>query len=132
MATSQFANGKLEIMKKQNEMLALPGGYNAAGELSQDPGEILSVSYMATHSVVLSRAYFLTDSLIGDRETKRALPIGFWKGSGLTIVLDMIAAALAGGQSTHEIHAQGAEYAVSQVCCKSKLAAHSALCASKE
>ena len=28
----------------------------------------------------------------------------------------MIAAALAGGQSTHEIQAQGAEYAVSQVC----------------
>jgi LDH2 family malate/lactate/ureidoglycolate dehydrogenase len=48
-------------------------------------------------------------------ETKRALPIGFWKGSGLTIVLDMIAASLAGGQSTHEIQAQGAEYAVSQV-----------------
>jgi LDH2 family malate/lactate/ureidoglycolate dehydrogenase len=48
-------------------------------------------------------------------ETKRALPIGFWKGSGLTIVLDMIAAALAGGQTTHEIQAQGAEYAVSQV-----------------
>ena len=39
----------------------------------------------------------------------------FWKGSGLTIVLDMIAASLAGGQSTHEIQAQGAEYAVSQV-----------------
>jgi hypothetical protein len=48
-------------------------------------------------------------------ETKRALPIGFWKGSGLTIVLDMIAAALAGGQTTHEIQTQGAEYAVSQV-----------------
>jgi 3-dehydro-L-gulonate 2-dehydrogenase len=41
MATSQFANGKLEILKKQGETLALPGGYNAAGELTQDPSEIL-------------------------------------------------------------------------------------------
>ena len=44
MATSQFANGKLEILKKQGEKLALPGGYNSAGELTQDPSEILSVT----------------------------------------------------------------------------------------
>jgi 3-dehydro-L-gulonate 2-dehydrogenase len=43
MATSQFANGKLEILKKQGETLALPGGYNKAGALTQDPSEILSV-----------------------------------------------------------------------------------------
>ena len=46
MATSQFANGKLEILKKQGETLALPGGYNVAGELTQDPSEILSVSHL--------------------------------------------------------------------------------------
>jgi hypothetical protein len=32
---------------------------------------------------------------------QRALPIGFWKGSGLTIALDMIAAALASGNAGH-------------------------------
>ena len=89
MATSQFANGKLEILKQQGEQLAVPGGHDIEGKLSQDPASIL--------------------------ETKRALPIGFWKGSGLTIVLDMMAAAMAGGLSTHEIQAQGAEYRVCQV-----------------
>jgi len=37
--------------------------------------------------------------------TKRALPIGFWKGSGLSIVLDMVAAVLSGGRATHDVPA---------------------------
>ena len=31
------------------------------------------------------------------------LPIGFWKGSGLSLVLDLAAAILSGGLATHEI-----------------------------
>jgi|EP01046_Picozoa_sp_COSAG06_P066105 hypothetical protein len=97
MATSQFANGKLEILRcakkrplfslkrvlslwktivcqdrlgtdvaenlklatvscnrKQGETLALPGGYNTAGELTQEPSEILCV--VALLSCLLSRA----------------------------------------------------------------------------
>src|SRR2546423_1599909 len=37
--------------------------------------------------------------------TGRLLPIGFWKGSGLALLLDMVAALLSGGRATHEIPA---------------------------
>ena len=33
------------------------------------------------------------------------MPIGYWKGSGLSLVLDMIAAMLSGGLATHQIPA---------------------------
>ena len=33
----------------------------------------------------------------------RPLPIGFWKGSGLSLVLDLLAAGLSGGKAVHEI-----------------------------
>ncbi len=89
MAMSQYSNGKLEVLSRQGEQLPLPGGYDRDGALTLDPGAIL--------------------------ETKRALPIGYWKGSGLALVLDLMATVLSGGQSTHEIGQQGDEYAVSQV-----------------
>ncbi|NOX65484.1 MAG: hypothetical protein GXO85_06715 [Chlorobi bacterium] len=31
------------------------------------------------------------------------MPIGFWKGSGLSIVLDIVAAILSGGKTTYEL-----------------------------
>ena len=40
--------------RKQGETLALPGGYNTAGELTQEPSEILCV--VALLSCLLSRA----------------------------------------------------------------------------
>ena len=89
MAMSQYSNGKLEVLKLQGKALPLPGGYDTKGELTVDPGEIL--------------------------DSKRALPIGYWKGSGLALVLDTMASVISGGQATHEIGKQGSEYAVSQV-----------------
>lgn len=89
MAMSQYSNGKLEVLKLQGKELPLPGGYDTKGELTVDPGEIL--------------------------DSKRALPIGYWKGSGLALVLDTMASVISGGQATHEIGQQGSEYAVSQV-----------------
>ncbi|MDB5061817.1 MAG: 2,3-diketo-L-gulonate reductase, partial [Mucilaginibacter sp.] len=48
--------------------------------------------------------------------TKRALPIGFWKGSGLSLVLDLLATLLSGGNSTAAITQSGKkESGVSQV-----------------
>lgn len=88
MAMSQYSNGKLEILKREGKDLPIAGGYDVDGNLTCDPGAILV--------------------------SRRALPIGYWKGSALAVVLDMLAALLAGGQSTHEIGAQGDEYAVSQ------------------
>ena len=89
MAMSQYSNGKLEVLKLQGKQLPLPGGYNTKGELTVEPGEIL--------------------------DSARALPIGYWKGSGLALVLDTMASVISGGQATHEIGKQGSEYAVSQV-----------------
>ena len=89
MAMSQYANGKLEIMRQRGDTLSIPGGYDPEGELTCDPGAIL--------------------------DSRRALPIGYWKGSALAVMLDVLAAVVSGGQSTHEIGAQGKEFAVSQV-----------------
>ena len=89
MAMSQYSNGKLEVFRQQGKQLPFPGGYDSEGELTLDPGAIL--------------------------DSRRALPIGYWKGSGLALVLDMMAAIISGGQSTHQIGQQGSEYAVSQV-----------------
>ena len=89
MAMSQYSNGKLEVLKLQGKELPLPGGYDTKGELTVVPGEIL--------------------------DSERPLPIGYWKGSGLALVLDTMASVISGGQATHEIGKQGSEYAVSQV-----------------
>eukprot|EP01052_Picozoa_sp_SAG31_P039309 SAG31_NODE_5424_length_2546_cov_2.691050_1_plen_142_part_00 len=71
-------------------MCLVTGGFEPDGELSTDPAKIL--------------------------ETKRALPIGYWKGSGLTIALDMIAAALASGIATHTIGSQPSTVGEHNVC----------------
>ncbi len=90
MAMSQFSYGALAAYRQAGESLPVPGGFGAAGELTSDPGAI--------------------------EATQRALPIGFWKGSGLAFVLDMLAAMLAGGQATHEIEPDPlAEVGISQV-----------------
>jgi 3-dehydro-L-gulonate 2-dehydrogenase len=88
-AMSQFSYGKMEIYQLGGKQLPYAGGYSKKGELTTDPGEILL--------------------------TRRTLPIGYWKGSGLALLLDIIAAILSGGLSTHEISQREAEYALSQV-----------------
>lgn len=90
MAVAQFSYGKMEECKMKGELLPVPGGFDTKGELTREPGEIL--------------------------ETWRPLPVGFWKGSGLSILLDIIAAVLSGGKSTHEIGRLGGdEFALSQM-----------------
>jgi len=88
-AMSQFSYGKMEIYQRDKIQLPFPGGFNEEGELTTDPGEIL--------------------------ETRRTLPIGYWKGSGLSLLLDILASVLSGGLSTHEISQKEAEYSLSQV-----------------
>ena len=89
MAMSQFSYGTLEAHRLQGRPLAMPGGYDSEGTLTDDPSAIL--------------------------ESKRLLPMGFWKGSGLALLLDILAALLSGGLSTTRITRQEAEFAVSQV-----------------
>ena len=79
MATSQFSYGTLEAKRRAGESLPVQGGFDEDGRLTTDPGAI--------------------------EESGRPLPAGFWKGSGLSIVLDLIGAILSGGKATHEIPA---------------------------
>lgn len=89
-AMAQYSYGKIEEMKYAGKQLPFPGGYDEAGNLTTDPGEIM--------------------------KTWRVIPIGFWKGSGFSIVLDMLAAGLSEGNSTYEVGKLGEdEYALSQV-----------------
>jgi 3-dehydro-L-gulonate 2-dehydrogenase len=88
-AMSQFSYGKLEMYQLEGKQLPYPGGFDKEGGLTSWSGEII--------------------------ETRRALPIGYWKGSGLSILLDILAATLSGGLSTSEISQKEAEYALSQV-----------------
>ncbi len=77
MAMSQFSYGTLASYARRGEQLPVPGGYDAAGTLTTDPAAIES--------------------------SQRALPVGFWKGSGLSLTLDLIAAMLSGGNATYQI-----------------------------
>lgn len=88
MAVSQYSYGKLQEHELNHQPLPYPGGYDQAGNLTTDAAEI--------------------------RKTERALPIGLWKGSGLSLMLDVLLTALSGGKSTKEITAAGKEAGVSQ------------------
>jgi 3-dehydro-L-gulonate 2-dehydrogenase len=77
MAMSQFSYGTLESYRKRGEQLPVDGGFDEAGNLTRDPGAI--------------------------ERSWRPLPIGYWKGSGLAVVLDMITAVMALGQATHQL-----------------------------
>src|SRR6202165_5100698 len=79
MAMSQFSYGTLESFRMRGEQLPVTGGFDLDGKLSSDPGAI--------------------------EASRRPLPIGYWKGSGLSLMLDMLAALLSGGQATHQIKA---------------------------
>lgn len=89
IAMSQFSFGKMESYKLKGEPLPMEGGFDAQGNLTKDP------------SIV--------------EQTGMALPFGYWKGSGLSIVLDILAASLSLGQATFEVGRGGDEYGLSQL-----------------
>ncbi len=89
MAISQFAFGKINDYKLRGEKLPYMGGWDENNELSNDPEKIL--------------------------KKERGLPIGYWKGSALSMVLDMLATILSAGDSTYKIGLKGYETGVSQV-----------------
>jgi 3-dehydro-L-gulonate 2-dehydrogenase len=89
MAVSQFSFGALEQQAMNGDKLPVPGGYDKNGNLTHDPAAII--------------------------EGGRTLPVGYWKGSGLALLLDLLATILSSGLSTHQITRQGVEKGVSQV-----------------
>lgn len=89
-AMSQFSFGALESYRRRGEPLPVDGGYDAGGRLTRDAAAI--------------------------EETGRVLPIGYWKGSGLSLLLDLLAATLSGGNACWQISREpDAETGLSQV-----------------
>lgn len=88
-AMTQYSYGAVEVAIMKGEKLGMHGGYDTHGNLTNDPVEI--------------------------KKSWRALPIGYWKGSGLSLLLDILATTLSAGLSVHEITAQNSEVNASQV-----------------
>ena len=82
MAMSQFAYGKLEVAALEGKKLSIPGGYDENGLLTDDPRAIL--------------------------QTRRILPTGYWKGTALSMALDLIGCAMTLGNTVSAIAANGA------------------------
>lgn len=89
MAMSLYSFGAMEVRAQKGEQLPYPGGYDLEGNLTTDPVAIM--------------------------KSLRPLPIGYWKGSGLSLLLDLLAAILSGGSSTAAITANGVERNLSQI-----------------
>ncbi|MDD7202460.1 MAG: 3-dehydro-L-gulonate 2-dehydrogenase [Sphaerochaetaceae bacterium] len=77
VAMSMFSYGKLEKYKREGLQCPVDGGIDKDGNITRDPAKIL--------------------------ETHQVLPIGYWKGSGLSLTLDLIAATLSGGNTTRAV-----------------------------
>lgn len=88
-AVSQFSYGKIEEARLKGQQLPVPGGYDSSGNLTTDPGEI--------------------------EKTWRVLPMGYWKGSGISIALDLIATVLTNANSVSKIGTFDDEVGLSQV-----------------
>src|SRR5215510_1044012 len=83
MAMSQFSYGTLASYRARGESLPVDGGFDSQGRLTRDPGAI--------------------------ELSARPLPIGYWKGSGLALMLDLMAGLLSGGLFTHQVVADPEE-----------------------
>ena len=88
-AMSQFSYGKIEDTRLKGKQLPVVGGYNEAGELTTDPAEI--------------------------ETTWRVLPMGYWKGSGLSIMLDLVGTILSNGNSVSKIGTFSDEVGLTQI-----------------
>lgn len=88
MALSQFSFGKINEYKLRGEQLPYAGGWDEDDHLSRDPEKIL--------------------------KKERGLPIGYWKGSAFSIVLDMLTTLLSAGNSTYRVGQSEYETGISQ------------------
>lgn len=90
MSCSMFSYGKLEVTRLAGKQTAVDAGFDDNGNLTRDPATI--------------------------EKNRRLLPTGYWKGSGLSIILDMVGALLTGGGLTvPEITKSGAEKGVTEI-----------------
>lgn len=90
MSCSMYSYGMLEVNRLAGKQTFVDAGFDDDGNFTKDPATI--------------------------ENNRRLLPMGFWKGSGLSIVLDMLATILSNGLSVSELtEDKGGEFCVSQV-----------------
>ncbi len=89
MAMSQYSMGKLGILRKAGEVAEFVAGLDVKGEMTRDAGAVI--------------------------DGGSAMPIGYWKGTGLAMMLDVVAAGVSGGLTTGEVGREPWERRVSQV-----------------
>ena len=77
MAVSQYAFGKLEIMAQEGKMLDAPCGYDEEGQETSDPSAIVKSGLM--------------------------MPMALWKGSALSIMIDLMVSMASLGRTSLEI-----------------------------
>lgn len=81
MAMSQYAYGKLQVTRLAGKKLPFPGGFDKDGNLTDDPGKI--------------------------EESRRILPMGYWKGASFAFMLDVLGATLTTGRGAVDIDKVG-------------------------
>lgn len=79
MAISQYAYGKLQVTRLAGKKLPFPGGFDENGSLTDDPGAI--------------------------EKTRRILPMGYWKGSSFSFMLDLLGSVLTDGAAAVDLNA---------------------------
>ena len=79
MAISQYSYGKLQVTRLAGKKLPFPGGFDKDGNLTDDPGLI--------------------------EESRRILPIGYWKGSAFSFMLDVLGSVLSDGVGAADLNA---------------------------
>ncbi|MDO5417958.1 MAG: 3-dehydro-L-gulonate 2-dehydrogenase [Lachnospiraceae bacterium] len=71
MAVSQYSYGKIAMTRLAGKKLPFAGGFDKEGNLTDDPGAI--------------------------QESRRILPMGYWKGSSFSFMLDILGSLLSNG-----------------------------------
>lgn len=89
MAMSQFSYGKLKTYLREGKEMPFDAGFDSDGNLTKSPESVIA--------------------------NELALPIGLWKGAGLSLLLDMLATILSGGKATFQVGESGEESGLSQV-----------------
>lgn len=89
MALAQFSYGKIEQYLREEKLLPYDAGFDGEGNLTKEPDTIF--------------------------KNELALPVGLWKGAGLSLMIDILASMLSNGNATHQIGDFDEEHSISQV-----------------
>lgn len=81
MAMSQYSLGKIQVTASAGKELGYIGGIDKDGNETKDPKKI--------------------------QDGGRVYPLGYWKGSGLAIALDILGAILSDGNTTYDVDKLG-------------------------